>query len=252
MKFFIVILAIAGITCQAQELNFINSVEVEERIVGGEFAEEGQFPHQVALFRDNRFSCGGSIVGERFVLTAAHCVYDSNGRLIPTRSLTVLSGSTNLENGTFHSVRRISPHHQYGNFENDIALLKISDKFEFDNFTQPIELSRNHVGPNTVVELSGWGRVGTEDEISFDLKFTTAHAVGEKKCREVTGVQNGILCLESADDEGVCFGDSGGPATANGKLVGVANFIVDECGTAHPDGYASVAYFYDWIVKRLK
>uniref|UniRef100_A0A336KXJ6 CSON015385 protein n=1 Tax=Culicoides sonorensis TaxID=179676 RepID=A0A336KXJ6_CULSO len=224
-----------------------------ERIVGGFYAEEGQFPHQVALFRDNRFSCGGSIIGDRFVLTAAHCVYH-NDRIVPISSLTILAGTNKLsEGGKFYKTHRISPHLQYKNFTNDIAIIKIKDKFEWDNFTQPIEISQHPVAPDTDVELSGWGRVGTNEEISFDLKYTTAHALGETKCRETTGFEHsGILCFQSADDEGVCFGDSGSPATANGKLVGVANFIMDGCGTADPDGYANVPYYYDWIVRRLK
>lgn len=76
MKYFVVLIAIFA-TCEAQMF----FTDIESRVVGGEFAEEGQFPHQVALFRDNRFTCGGSIIAERFVLTAAHCVYGPDDRL---------------------------------------------------------------------------------------------------------------------------------------------------------------------------
>lgn len=173
---------------------------------------------------------------------------------VPIRSLTILAGTNKLnEGGEFYRVRRISPHLQYKNFTNDIAIIMIRDEFEFDNLTQPIELSQHPLGPDTEVELSGWGRTSTNEDISFDLKYTTAHAIGETKCREATGIHHSsVICLQSSDVEGVCFGDSGGAATdANGKLVGVANFIIDECGTAQPDGFASVSYFYDWIRKRI-
>jgi secreted trypsin-like serine protease len=45
---------------------------------------------------------------------------------------------------------------------------------------------------------------------------------------------------------------SGGPAIANGKLVGVANFVVGGCGSFFPDGYAKVSYFKNWISQTVK
>ena len=50
------------------------------RIVGGQDAEVGQFPHQVSLQReDGSHTCGGSIISEKFILTAAHCVVVGDG-----------------------------------------------------------------------------------------------------------------------------------------------------------------------------
>lgn len=52
--------------------------EIQPMIVGGELALPGQYPHQVALLRRSRFSCGGSIISRQHVLTAAHCVLEND------------------------------------------------------------------------------------------------------------------------------------------------------------------------------
>ena len=49
------------------------------RVVGGHDAEPGQFPHQISLLKNNAHTCGGSIIGEKHILTAAHCVVIGGG-----------------------------------------------------------------------------------------------------------------------------------------------------------------------------
>lgn len=49
------------------------------KIVGGDFAKENQFPHQIALYYKGNFRCGGSIYNEKWIITAAHCVVSGNG-----------------------------------------------------------------------------------------------------------------------------------------------------------------------------
>lgn len=165
-----------------------------------------------------------------------------------------MAGTNKLyEGGSFHEVENIFAHHQYENFTNDIAVIKILGRFNLNNYTQPIQINRHLILPTSEIQMSGWGRVGTEKDISYDLKFTTAHYISEKECQTSTGlIHPGIMCLEASSVEGVCFGDSGSPATLNNKLIGVANFIVDGCGTIKPDGFASVSYFYNWIVDHMR
>lgn len=63
-------LLLALVTCSSEAENR----NVNVRIVGGDFAAPNQFPHQIAILSGDQIRCGGSIIGDRFVLTAAHCV----------------------------------------------------------------------------------------------------------------------------------------------------------------------------------
>ncbi|GJQ83332.1 hypothetical protein Trydic_g15640 [Trypoxylus dichotomus] len=48
--------------------------EMNQRVVGGYNATENQFPYQVSLRYNGNHNCGGSIIGDKWVLTAGHCV----------------------------------------------------------------------------------------------------------------------------------------------------------------------------------
>lgn len=55
-----------------------NPLVDDVKIVGGDFAKENQFPHQIALYNKGSFRCGGSIYNEQWIITAAHCVVNGN------------------------------------------------------------------------------------------------------------------------------------------------------------------------------
>ncbi|XP_065093807.1 serine protease SP24D-like [Ochlerotatus camptorhynchus] len=218
------------------------------KIVGGQFAEQHQFPYQVALFFKDRFRCGGSIIDNKWILTAAHCVLDG---VIPIagEDLTVYAGSARLEEeGQFFTVYKAYPHEHYGDTKNDIALIELDYEIEFDDTVEKVELFNGELKHGDEVVISGYGRVGTELPASEQLKYNAMYVQDDELCSALMAQTGpGLICLNNEANNGACMGDSGGPAVYEDKLVGVANFVLNECGTVYPDGYAKVAFFRDWI-----
>jgi secreted trypsin-like serine protease len=165
----------------------------------------------------------------------------------PTK-LTVVHGSNNFLNGTVVTVAKIIPHPKYGDFKNDIALLKLTNQLKFDNYTKAIALRNSEVPVGAIVVISGFGRTGFNDPVSENLKYNKMVVVSDVECATGTGIDyEGLLCFNADTGNGACRGDSGGPAIYEDTLVGVADFVINGCGTESPDGYAKVSFFLDWI-----
>lgn len=70
MKFLIGLVLLFVVSCLSRKLD----LDYNSKIVGGYFANDNQFPHQVAILHKGRLRCGGSIISESWILTAAHCL----------------------------------------------------------------------------------------------------------------------------------------------------------------------------------
>ncbi|XP_050075426.1 serine protease SP24D-like [Anopheles maculipalpis] len=225
------------------------SASIWNRIVGGQYAEDTQIPYQIALFYNGDFRCGGSIIGARLVLTAAHCVVNGD-TVLDAKRFAVHAGSANLVfGGSLFEVEAVHAHEFYGSPQNDIAVLEMKEPFQYSKYIQPIELMEEEVPLGSEVVISGYGRVASGQQASPDLLYTSMFVVNDENCHSVSP---GLLCIDKEGSYGACNGDSGGPAVYDGKLVGVANFILDYCGGDYADGYAKVSYYLDWIRKFMK
>ncbi|XP_055913324.1 serine protease SP24D-like [Eupeodes corollae] len=231
------------------------SAQPISKVVGGKDADIGQFPHQVALFKDGSFTCGGSIISSRYVLTAAHCVVVGNGiETLPGKYFTVRVGSIQrLAGGKLIPIKNIIVRQSYGNFLDDVALLELATELVFTKNIQKIDLFDQEVPKGQDVVISGWGRIKHGGEIPHRLQYNILTALDAASCNESIGWgKEQILCLAHPKDNGACNGDSGGPATYQGKLVGVAGFVYGGCGNIYPDGYAKVKYHLEWIQSNMK
>lgn len=114
------------------------------RIVGGSDAQEGKYPWMVALYYNNRFICGGSLINDRYVLTAAHCVHNTDRSLFSVKFLLYDRGRPAPE--SFE--RRVSyiMTNWFVNavvfIMNDLALLKLNESVPINDNLYPVCLPK--------------------------------------------------------------------------------------------------------------
>lgn len=115
-------------------------IRIQTRIVNGTDAIRGQFPHNVELSArgSNFFFCGGSIITNWHILSAAHCVLKYISR--PTDLLAYFDAKI-LDDMAFHTeMKEVVPHPEYSKFQNDISILRTAKEIEFTEFVHAIAL----------------------------------------------------------------------------------------------------------------
>lgn len=185
----------------------VSSEVVDNKIVGGAKVKS-PVPYQISLqhTRGNAHFCGGSIISTEHVLTAAHCLKGQN-----KNRLSILAGVTNLnqKNGSRHSVTAFKLHPHYKELiMNDIAVMKISPPFLFNNSTGSISYkSKKKIGGGESVMLTGWGSISpsTLGPLPKDLQFLNLRTLTNSECnRMVFNVSKTEICAFRSPLNGAC------------------------------------------------
>lgn len=158
-------------------------------------ATSGQFPFHVAMFRELRYQCGGSLISHKAVVTAAHCVVNDNRELLSAALFRLVFGTVNLQllTGTevLREVARITRHPDYQNdkiIKHDIALMIISGNLQFSSSVIPICIfeSRspisNHI--NQRVTVLGFGANKDSREPNSQLHYGQMSIISREMCIE--------------------------------------------------------------------
>ncbi|XP_043206124.1 serine protease 33-like [Amphibalanus amphitrite] len=246
------------------------------RIVGGSEVPYGAFPWQaeIKVLQDGyrTHQCGGAVISQQYILTAAHCVVTHN-----KDDYMVILGDHDLANldpleSTFF-IEKILVHPGYNRAtkKHDIALLKLRPNLRkqstYNEKTRPVCLPEASVPrPGTECVVTGWGLMDPNDDasLSTSLRAAMVSIIAEKECASdaVYGTKkhfsgDGMMCagyLRGGVD--ACKGDSGGPLACkiDGRfqLVGVVSWG-DSCAQANKPGvYTRVSQYMDWIQSNMR
>lgn len=262
-----------------------NKKLVFNRIVGGRKTEPGEFPFQVRLnIRSRRGSgiCGGVILDEHHILTAAHCMTACVSQYLTTATIestgvhaTIGDHSIRSNDGEVEvEIAKITPHEKYDacNFyanDHDIALITTAKPIEYRFTTDGYGSINRPCMPNNTetaiykdndsVIVSGWG-VTRENSGSLSniLRYVQVPIVNTSRCQETYGsrVTSDHVCAGyQSGGKDSCQGDSGGPLVRvvenRYELVGIVSFGYG-CGQPGAPGvYTRVASYIDWIKANL-
>ncbi|XP_034170856.1 chymotrypsin-2-like isoform X2 [Osmia lignaria lignaria] len=221
------------------------------QIVGGHDALEGKYPYQVSILHNYSPSCGGSIINSRFILTAAHCIYNKN-----LKSIKVVAG-TNFyapgRGGVTYNAESLIWHSGYNKYRNlnDIGLIQVDREIIFFSKIQPIALAETYyVAAGEIVVLTGWGRLTKNNmllTIPSKLQEIYLSVMSQSMCESlVWEVTKNNICTNTTLSTGACFGDSGSPVVLNGVQIGIVSYG-HPCALGYPDVHTRVSPYGSWI-----
>ncbi|EFN87985.1 Chymotrypsin-1 [Harpegnathos saltator] len=223
------------------------------QIVGGHDAPNGKFPYQVSLRLDNKHFCGGSIINNRTILTAAHCVAGKTSPIILSR-ITVHAGTNFLKRpGIVYRPKNITYHKEFNRsrLANDIAVITLSSVIKYTKLIQPVPLATSDIAPGRRCILSGWGRISMGGDVPNKLQEIELVVYDSRKCkRTYTNFLNSQICTYKKRGQGACHGDSGSPLVANGTQIGIVSYG-QPCAIGYPDVYTKVAAFKKWLKQNV-
>lgn len=238
--------------------NFTDETGYSHQVPTGSSVTHGQFPFTVlvvATTSSEQIYCGGVLLNNQWVLTAAHCADNAAEMLLQLGAYNL--NDTN-EIGRITDVTKTSLiHNQYNpaTFENDLALIKMSKPVQFSETVQAALLPKttNDLFENQSVIAIGWGLKYTQ---SSTLQWAPLNIVNNLNCAKFQiNMLDTNICAEVENEQSVCTGDSGGPLVLesdNRTLVGVTSFgNIIGCHFGIPQAFSRITSYVDWITSTM-
>ncbi|XP_074850389.1 granzyme A [Carettochelys insculpta] len=211
-------------------------------IIGGNKVIPHSRPY-MALIKGKEY-CGGALIKENWVLTAAHCQIDRGTVILGAHSST----KKEREQQIFKIARSV--HYQCYNEqtkENDIMLLQLQKRAKITKYVKTIQLPNTDTDPKpgTKCQVAGWGITANRERKPSDtLRAVNITIIDRRTCNDRKHYNyNPIITMNmvcAGDENGgkdSCNGDSGGPLICDGELRGITSFgKANKCGAVYGPG----------------
>lgn len=235
---------------------------LQELIVGGQNADRGEWPWQVVVY-PGPYLCGGSLIRQDWVATAAHCVEGMSASQVR-----IVAGEYNrsANDGSEQqiNVSQVIVHPNYNSVtqDNDIALLRLTSNAALNQFVQPIDYARSPaqdsiLDPGDMIWVTGWGTTTEGGDTAQILQEVSVPIVANRTCNsQVGGITDNMLCAGyTGGGADSCQGDSGGPLVAgspgNFVLAGIVSWGFGCARPNQPGVYTRVTRYADWIDQQV-
>lgn len=265
--------------CPSIEPLFKDDEKLKSRIINGEISRPHSWPWQMILLivdinRNPLSYCGATLITDKHILTAAHCVHQH----IPP-FIYLFPGyhqfSLNLSLTLAYPVNKIYIHEGFNVLlHHDIAILTLQYPLRFDSYIYPICLSTLNsslLENNQELVAIGWGRLSSEPGTFIYPEYLQQTKLfyiptTDPNCSQIfqpiTNVHPGQMCAGRISSN-LCQGDSGGPLMRKVSISNTNNYYWEQIGIASktidcgwnstwPDIYINIQYYYQWIIQTIQ
>ncbi|KAG5669780.1 hypothetical protein PVAND_000073 [Polypedilum vanderplanki] len=234
-------------------------------IYDGNTAKPNQFLHVALILTPDSF-CTGSIITNTHILTAAHCLRD-------TDKVTIHIGTQSIEKDSLEGTTYVSDNfYIHENFEmpsavDDIGIIKLPQPLEFNHNIQQIAIStKKNIetdGKDKKVFLSGWGHTVNREDVAENLQYTQMTLISLNECKKykkhyIEDLGKNHICAKKI--KGMpCSGDSGSALIKDNKIVGILSYVKDakngkkiknDCKANVPAVSLRISSYLAWISEK--
>ncbi|XP_065673701.1 chymotrypsin-like elastase family member 3B isoform X2 [Hydra vulgaris] len=236
------------------------------RVIAGTTPVRGSWPWQVLMLTNGRPGCGGTLIAPNWVLTAAHCVYQTSAQQHVIRSG---EHNVNVREGTEEDIQAAAlfTHHLYNprTMDNDIALIKLSRSFKTNDHVSIACLPNTEAPAGTPCYITGWGKIAHPGQMTHLLQQGRMNTVDRRTCHNLNTrnipfpITNAMVCAGDGGRSRMsgCHGDSGGPFVCNRggrwEVHGAVSHGSSDCRSDKTyTVFANVHYFKSWIESTMR